>query len=172
MFAWLNHKKLVFLSVFLMVGVTGFSQESPLLFYIERSVDGNQIFYRLNLDETGVIDLEDPIEIYWIKHTEGGRKTGLTWVQKNFSYGLKFLEVGEQAANFQFVSYSRRSFMIAKDPKGNYAAFTRLDEEMANIKKIYVQIDGGSFWFPEISRVELHTCRLPDNSVLVETVYP
>ena len=65
------------------------------LFKIERSKDNNQIFYDVNITNTGELDNKNPIKIYWRRNTEGGIIKPLTWIQQKYAYGLDFLKVDQ-----------------------------------------------------------------------------
>lgn len=126
------------------------------LFIIERSKDANQIFYDLNLTDSNQIATKSPMSIYWLRHTEKGKIVPLSWIQKNYAYGLNYLAISKTETIFQFVSYKNRNFHIKKDRKGQFNVFTAFDNKELIVKKIYIYLEGGTFWFPKIPKVELH----------------
>jgi len=130
------------------------------LFTIERSKDENEICYDINTTETNKLDSENPISVYWIKHTEYSKTEPLTRIQKNYAYGLTYLRKRENEAVFQFVSYSKKYFTIKKDESGNFKVIITSENQLVEVKHIFIQIDGGTFWIPKITRVELHAKNL------------
>ncbi|MBR9999142.1 MAG: DUF4833 domain-containing protein [Cyclobacteriaceae bacterium] len=154
--------------------VNGTSKKSndALLFKIERNKDANVIHYEVNLDEKGNLNAGSPVRIYWIRHTEGGELKPLTLVQKKFSYGLNFDSISKKEAVFKFVAFKNREFRIFCKGGDEYCVFTISNNRKVIVKKIFVQIDGGSFWLPEISRVELHGEDHESGDKILEIITP
>lgn len=145
---------------------------SNALFKIERSKDANEIFYELRTLPNNSLDKENPINIYWVRNTEGGKTKPLTWIQQHYAYGLEFTFSTQQNAKFHFVSYDKKDFTLKKDVEGNFKVFTVKDKKEVIVNRIFIQIDGGTFWFPTISRVELHTTDPITNIDEVEIINP
>ncbi|MBT7142789.1 MAG: DUF4833 domain-containing protein [Bacteroidetes bacterium] len=145
---------------------------SKSLFKIERSKDSDEIVYDINLTTFGKLNTENPINIYWIKHTNSNKIEPLSWIQKKFSYGLTFLDIGDNKAKFQFVSYGYRNFEIKKNTNGDFKVFTNSQNKEVAVKRIFIQIDGGTFWFPNITKVELHAIDIKTGKDLIETIVP
>ncbi|MBW6481632.1 MAG: DUF4833 domain-containing protein [Vicingaceae bacterium] len=142
------------------------------LFKIERSKDNNQIFYDLNVVENGLLKPENPINPYWIRKTEGGVIKPLTWIQNNYAYGLEYIYKSETYAKFHFVSYKKRDFVLKKNKEGIFKVYTNLNNKEVEVNRIFIQIDGGTFWFPKISKVELHTNDPLTKKNIVEIIKP
>jgi hypothetical protein len=96
----------------------------------------------------------------------------LTIVQQKFAYGLKFLKLTPEKAEFQFVSYSKRTLTLRKNNTGNFAVFTEIEGRQVELERVFIQIDGGTFWFPKITRVEIHGKESIDNELVVEVIRP
>ena len=143
-----------------------------ILFKIERSKDLNTVYYKVNTDKYGNLIKNKPIEIFWIKYSEKARKEPLTWIQDNYSYGLKFLKIEKRSAKFQFVSYEKKNFNLRKDKNGKYKVYTLSKGKEVEVKRIYVHINGGTFWVPEISKVELHAKCSVSGSKSIEIIKP
>lgn len=142
------------------------------LFKIGRSKDANEIYYEVKTNRDGSLDLKEPIKIYWVKYTENGEIEPLTKIQQHFAYGLKFLKVTAEEASFQFVSYSKRTLTLRKTEDGSYGVFIIVDEKEVELERVFIQIDGGTFWFPKITRVEVHTRNPQEGDLLVEVINP
>lgn len=148
------------------------NSNSANLFKIGRSKDANEIYYEVKTNNDGSLNLKEPIKIYWIKYTKNGEIEPLTKIQQNFAYGLKFLEVTPEKAEFQFVSYSKRTLQLRKNASGSFAVFTEVDGKEVELERVFIQIDGGTFWFPKITRVEVHTKNTQAGDLLVEIIHP
>lgn len=168
---------MTFLTVFLVFGLVSgasdlVSSNRNSLFKIGRSKDANEIIYEVKTTADGSLDLKEPVKIYWIKYTENNAVKPLTLVQQKFSYGLKFLEVNPEKAEFQFVSYSKRTLMLRKNNLGKFGVFTEIDGKQVELERVFIQIDGGTFWFPKITRVEIHAKKAGAGDLVVEVIQP
>jgi len=156
------------------------STEHSHLFRIGRSRDANEIMYDLNLNKSGKPDNANPITIYWVKNADKNRIKPLTWIQNKFAYGLRLLIPKTSRVNddldcvidFQFVSYDKRDFTLKKGRKGQYKVFTLSKGQEVEVSRIFIKIDGGSFWAPAISRVELHGIEVQSGKKITETIHP
>ena len=142
------------------------------LFKIERSKDTDEVFYDINLDPRGKIDLRNPIRIYWRKNTLGGIEENLSWVQQKFGYGLKYFTVNDSEIIFRFVSYINRDFTLKKNCEGNYKVYTSLNNEIIEVKKLFIQFDGGTYLSSRVSKVELHGIGLKTHNQVIEIISP
>jgi len=141
------------------------------LFKVGRTKDANEIFYDINLTSKGGLNVENPINIYWIKKTKGGTTEPLSSIQTKFAYGVYYLSKNERSAVFQFVSYDKRTFTLKKDNKGVFRVFTSVRNKEVIVNQIYVYIVGGSFWFPTVPKVELHATDLITGIEFTEVIY-
>ncbi len=141
------------------------------LFQIERSRDANKIYYEVNLDQDGTLNDKEPIMIYWIKHEEEGQKTPLTWIQTRLAYGLEYLEINKEAAEFRFVSYKDRKLFLRK-VDNNYAVFVASEEGEVILQKVFVKLVGNSFFFPSIPYVDLYGSDPITHQQIKETIKP
>lgn len=168
---------ILFLSLTLIVLNGSFASGKELnkktaLFKIGRSKDANEIYYTVKTTTEGNLDLSEPIGIYWIKFTKNGAVEPLTSIQNTFAYGVKFLNISPGKADFQFVSYSKRIFSLHKTKAGYFSVFTTTNGAEVEVERIFIQIDGGTFWLPKIPKVELHA-RIPEGGdPVVEIIKP
>lgn len=126
-----------------------------VLFTIERSLNKDQIVYFLHLDENGHPEKEKPISIKWLDKENTGELVPVNWIKKKFGYGVEILSHDGDELSFKFVSYGKKQFLLKKDLFGNYAVFAKINEQMMKIRHIYLEIDGGSFWKPNITEVSV-----------------
>lgn len=161
---------------FFQFGILLMGTETPfsnyVLFNIGRSKDANEIYYYINLNQYGKLNESNPISIFWINRTNGNKREPLTWIQNKYSYGLNFLTKTSASAQFQFVSLRKRTFVLKKNSKGTFSVFTISGKKEVEVNRIFIQIDGGTFWFPKISKVELHATMPGTNIKIIETIRP
>ena len=172
---YLKYITLIFLCVFLFSfskSEYGDSNTLTSLFKIERSKDNNQIFYDVNINSIGNFDTENPINIYWIRNTEGGKIKPLTWIQKKYAYGLKFLNIHDDYATFRFVSSKQMYFTLKKDNQNHFEVYSKYKDQILNINRIFINIDGGTFWFPNITSVEVYAKNVITGKDVIEIITP
>lgn len=153
-------KKFIFILVFVLAfGLlfVGFCipSSSPILFSIGRSKDTNEIFYSINLNNSGKLNTDKPINVYWLKRTENNKIEPLSWIQNKFAYGIVYLSKSETSAKFHFAAYDRRIFELKKNKQNEFKVFTISANKEVEVNRIYIYITGGTFWFPEIPKIEL-----------------
>ena len=150
------------------------SSKDCYLFKINRSRDANYITYDINFDESGIPNQTQPINIYWVKKND--LTEPLTWIQNRYAYGIKVLDNSKKpnckndSLCFQFVSYNKKTFILKKDKNSFYKVFTKVGTNDVEVTGVFVQIDGGSFWFPVISRVDLLGVDLNSGELIVESI--
>ncbi len=142
------------------------------LFKIERSKDNNQIFYDVNLDNSGELNNENPISVYWRRNTEGGIIKPLTWIQKKYAYGLKFVNVKDEQATFRFVSYKKMFFKLLRKEDNQFEVYTNYNDKLLKMDRIFIQLDGGTFWFPNITAIEIYAKDMKTGEDVIEIITP
>lgn len=142
------------------------------LFRIRRSKDANLIVYALNTDDNGQLYTLNPVKIYWIKGSEDNSIEPLTWIQQRYAYGLHFSAVSKDAAEMHFAAYTHRKLKLRKNDEGRYCVYVPTNQGEVQLTEIFIQIDGGSFWFPKVSRVELYTSKTKHQPLLAEVIIP
>ncbi|EPR71684.1 DUF4833 domain-containing protein [Cyclobacterium qasimii] len=148
------------------------AQSQQILFTIERSLNKDQIVYFLHLDEKGQIKEKDPIQIKWLENERTGELVPINWIKKKFGYGIDVLSHEKNQLTFKFVSYDKKQFLLKKDSLGNYMVFAKINERTMKIHHIYLEIEGGSFWKPNITEVSVTGFNELANSKIIEKFNP
>ncbi len=149
------------------------SDKTPL-FIINRNRDANEIWYSVNVKMNGEIDHKKPIQAFWVKKEKNGRIEPLTWIQKRYSYGIRVLDCDLENCcswKFQFVSYQKRSFTL-KMKEDQYRVYTTSNGQEIEVTRIFVQIDGGSFWVPSVPFVKLTGVNPKTGEIISEIIKP
>ncbi|MDD2798281.1 MAG: DUF4833 domain-containing protein [Bacteroidales bacterium] len=143
---------------------------SNTLFMLERTMDKNQIFYSVNLDEKNKLDDENPIDIHWLKRSNGNKVEPLTWIQNKFGYGLKFISKKADYALFQFASSNKRNFELKKDAKGQFKVYTNSEKGQIEVYRIFIHNNGGTFLAPKISAIDIYGKNPTTGETVVESM--
>ena len=142
------------------------------LFKIDRSRNADIVMYDVNLDIRGQLNTSNPISIYWKKHTEEGQYESLTAIQRKFGYGIKFQDISENKAVFQIVAYSGLTFELRRSGDDYFRVYTITDGKEIELKSLYIHFEDDSFWFPSISKIELHGIDANKGEFIAETIIP
>lgn len=142
-------------------------------FKIERSRDADIVYYLINLNDDNSLNLDTPLDIFWIKHSENNQKEPLTRIQRRFSYGMKYLSISPHKIRFQFRATDQRDFLIQpiKNSK-EYGVFTEVDGKIMQFKKMYIHFGNDSFLNPAINKIELHVYNPETGDIIVDTFIP
>ncbi|GIV26951.1 MAG: hypothetical protein KatS3mg027_0765 [Bacteroidia bacterium] len=167
----------VCLFVFTFLLLTSFTENnnsiiSYNLFKIGRSKDANEVIFDINVTKENYLYVHGPVTIYWIKYTNNNRKEPLTWVQRNYAYGIEYTFISKNYAEFHFVSYKKRKLIIKKDTDGKFKVFSTINGQEAIVNYIFIQIDGGTFWLPKITKVEVQGESINTRQKIIEIIKP
>jgi hypothetical protein len=125
------------------------------LFYVQRTPNSNTIVYDLNIASNGKPDIKDPVKVYWIKYAENGQKEELNFIQRKFAYGLTSKVLKNDNYDIRFVSYKKFPLTLMKSTDGKYHIFATIAHKQAILNRIFIKIEGGSFWLPNVLYVEV-----------------
>ena len=125
------------------------------LFYLQREPNTNTVVYQLNVDSAGQLDEEEPINVFWIRYPEGGQRKALNFIQRKFAYGLSAKRVGPNKFELKFAAYDKVPFYLMKSGADNaYHVFTRVANQQIALTRVYLHIEGGTFWVPNVKYIE------------------
>ncbi len=126
------------------------------LFYLQRTSNKNTIMYDLNM-VNGVPDKDDPVHVYWIRYSEKGQRQELSYIQRNFAYGLRSTALANNSGYaLHFVSNKKYVLYLMKSAADNkYRVYTTVNAKTVVLNRIFIKINGGSFWSPKVEYVEI-----------------
>ena len=128
----------------------------PRLFYVQRDPNTNTIIYELNVDKSGQLNTAEPVHVYWIKYNERSQKEELNFIQRKFAYGINVKPLGNDKYDIRFVSYKKYPLLLMRSASDNkYHIFATIDKKEVILNKIFLRIEGGTFWFPNVLYVEV-----------------
>lgn len=124
------------------------------LFYLQRTPNKNTIMCELNYS-SGKLDDDDPVHVYWLRYTEQGQKQELSFIQRKFAYGMKSRKLADNKYEIYFVSYKKFKMQLGTGADKKYHVFATINNKESILTKIYLHINGGSFWSPNVEYVEV-----------------
>jgi len=126
------------------------------LFYLQRTSNKNTIVYDLNL-VNGSLDQDDPVHVYWIRYSDQGQRQELSYIQRTFAYGIKSTALANNGGYvMHFVSNKKYLLYLVKSAADNkYRVYTTVNSKTVVLNRIFIKINGGSFWSPKVEYVEI-----------------
>jgi len=124
------------------------------LFYLQRTPNKNTIMCELNL-EGGKLNVDDPVHVYWIRYTEKGEKAELSFIQRKFAYGIRSNKITDGKYEIYFVSYKKFKIALKPGVDKKYHAFAVINNKESILTRIYLHINGGTFWSPNVEYAEV-----------------
>ena len=140
-----------------------------MLFYIQRDPNTNTAIYAINYQENGKINKNNPIKSYWIRYAEKGVKKDFTYIQRKFAYGIESKTLNDEEFELQFVSYKKLPLTLKKlDSDQKYHVFVNVNQKKIQVEKIFIRIEGGSFWLPNVKYAEVTGIDASSNKIITE----
>lgn len=129
-----------------------------LLFFLQRTPDANTVVYELNYKEDGQLDPKAPVKGSWIRYEEQGRLKPLNHIEQKFAYGVKSKALGNNTYEIRLAAYQKMPMYLMKsDIDQKYHIYIR-DEGLNHLlKRVFVKVNGGTFWFPTVIYIDLIT---------------
>ncbi len=126
------------------------------LFYLQRDPNTNTVIYELNLKSDGNVDAEQPVNVYWVRYAENGQKEELSYVQKKFAYGVQSKAIGNNEYELRIVSHKKLPLLLKKSGSDQkYHVYIKANDKQIMLDRVFVRIEGGSYWIPNVKYVEV-----------------
>lgn len=142
------------------------SADSNVLFYLQRTPDLNTVVYELNI-KNKVLDEKKPVRAYWIRYAENGQREELSLIQRKYAYGIITDKLSDNHYTLSLVSYKKYIMFLEPGPNDRLHVFVYINRIRVILSNIYIKINGGSFWSPNIEFIELSGID-PANGALVK----
>ena len=143
-----------------------------LLFYIQRDPNTNTICYELNVDKNGKFEEEDPVHVFWIRYPEGGMRKELNFIQRKFAYGINVKSSGNGHYELRSVAYSKLPLHLRRDATNKYHVYTDINKRECILSRVFIRIDGGTFWSPNVLYIELKGTDTISRKAMVQRIKP
>jgi len=114
-----------------------------VMFYIHKNTNPNCIVYAMLLDANGKMNPKNPIEVFWRRYQEDGRKKKLGWLEKTFAFDFKVKKVESKENTYQFslTAMKDRKLYVSQNKKGEPQVVTKINGVIALLEKIYLMVD-------------------------------
>lgn len=130
-------------------------KEDNQLFYLQRDPDLNTIVYTLNLKD-GKLNTSEPVHAYWIRYAEDGSSKKLNFIQRKMAYGISHTEIEPGVYEIHVQAYKPLKIILSKNKKTKkYQTFVKVKDTNIILDRIFVRIDGGSLFKPNVKYIEI-----------------
>jgi hypothetical protein len=125
------------------------------LFYIQRSNNANTVMYELNLlgKNPGRLNMNKPVDVYWIRYAEEGQRKELNYLERTFGYGVTTRMQADSSYQMNFIASKSKVVEVAILGSVKCKAFMVINNKRSILKRIFIQVKEDSWW-PKIAYVE------------------
>ncbi|SHE85804.1 DUF4833 domain-containing protein [Pedobacter caeni] len=142
-----------------------------LLFFLQRTPDTNTVIYELNFKDDGTLDPEAPVKGSWIRYEEQAQLKELTTIEKNFAYGVKCKALGNDQYEIRLMAYKKMPLYLLKSDQDNkYHIYIKDEGKHLLLKRVFVKVNGGSFWFPKVTYIDLITANSESGKEILKRI--
>ncbi|WP_443943700.1 DUF4833 domain-containing protein [Pedobacter sp. AW1-32] len=129
---------------------------SNQMFYVQRDPNTNTIICQLNLDANGEVVKKTPVNVFWMRYGDNGEKKELSYIQRKFAYGIDSKDMGNGQFELRFVSHKKLPMYLSKSAVDKkYHVYATINNKKMILERIFLRIEGGSFWLPNVKYVEI-----------------
>ncbi len=129
-----------------------------LLFFLQRDPDRNTVIYELNYKKNGALNVDMPVKGSWIRYEENGSFKALNGIEERYAYGVKSKALGNDRFEIRLVSYKKLPLYLMKSGSDQkYRMYIKDGEDNMLLKRVFVRVNKGTFWFPKIEYIDLIT---------------
>jgi hypothetical protein len=141
------------------------------LFYLQRTSNTNTIVCELNYNDS-ILNEKKPVHVFWIRYAERGQREELSYIQRTFAYGIKTRLLSKDKYELRFVSYKKYLMHLMKATNGKYYVFVKIRGKQAILNRLFIKINGGSFWSPNVEYMEIKGIDITNGNEMVERIKP
>jgi len=146
--------------------------EPKQLFYLQRDPDENTVIYQVNTVD-GVLDADEPVNVYWIRYAEGGTRKNLNFVQRTMAYGISHKALGNGDFELRLAAYKSHPLRLSYcEQSEKYKVYATINDREAVLDRIFVRIEGGSMFSPDITYFELSGRDTATQARITERIKP
>ncbi|MNL32763.1 hypothetical protein D3C87_1546360 [compost metagenome] len=138
---------------------------------MQRDPNTNTIICELNVDNDGIPHKNEPIKVYWLRYGNKGEREELNYIQRKFAYGIQTKAIGDDEYELRFVSHKKLPMYLMKsDDDKKYHVYVTVNNKKIQLDRIFLRIEGGSFWLPNVKYVELKGINTANKAKITERI--
>jgi len=142
-----------------------------LLFFLQRTPDANTVIYEINFKKDGTIDPQKPVVGSWIRYEEEQKYKPLTRIEQRFAYGVKCKPIGNDEFEIRLAAYKKMPLYLRRSTVDNtYKMYIKNGSDNLLLKRVFVKVDGGTFWFPKVQYIDLITANSETGKEIIKRI--
>lgn len=114
------------------------------LFYIQHNENKNTFVYDAIFAAKGVLDDDNPVDIYRILYDEDGQKKPLNPLQKKLAYGLEIKKIEKNVYQLTLVSYPSQKLTLKLDENKKPIVQTTLNNKLITLNRVFLKQKKGT----------------------------
>ncbi|MCB0381461.1 MAG: DUF4833 domain-containing protein [Flavobacteriales bacterium] len=146
--------------------------DENMLFYVQKSFNQNTVVYTLNIDEDGTINHSNPVNVFWRRYQEDGRKRDLTQIEKTFGYGVKSKALKDRPNTYIFsIAAIKDMQFIVTQINNKPQTITTINGKTAFIDRVYIKAEHIKL-LPKVFYVEVFGTDVKTKKPLYHRIIP
>ena len=143
------------------------------LFYLQRDPNTNTVIYQLNVDRTGHLNEDEPVNVFWLRYDEQGQRQDLNFIQRKFAYGLSAEKLATDKYELKFAAYRKVRFYLLRSAVDRaFHVYATINGKQLQLERVFLRIEGGTFWVPNVKYIEFKGLNTTTREPAVERVVP
>lgn len=119
-------------------------KSSTHLFYIQHSDNHNTYVYDAKM-KNQMIRKEDPLDIYRIVYTEGGKKMPLTTVQRTMAYGMDVKYLKNNLFEMSLAASRKIKFYLTLNAGGKPRVYITVNDRKMYLENMFIKLSNSMF---------------------------
>lgn len=104
-----------------------------------------------------------------MRYADKGQKEDLSYVQRKFAYGVQTKALGNDEYEIRFVSHKKLPLYLKRSTVDKkYHVYIEANDKKIELDRVFVRIEGGSYWIPNVRYVELKGLNAKSQTPIVE----
>jgi hypothetical protein len=127
------------------------------LFYLQRNLDLNSVIYEMNFDDNGKPNDLSPVNVSWLIN-KTGKRIPLSMAQRKWAYGVKstVIVADNPLIKINIAAYKKVDIYLSYSSAAEkYVAIVYIDERSVVVKRVFVNITGGTSIRPKVAWIKL-----------------
>lgn len=129
--------------------------DPDILFYVQQAIDRNVLVYAARRRTDGSLDPSRPVEVFWRRFNEDGRRRDLSFFERVFAFGVSAWPVGEGRFRAAVAAYRDREAVIDRGEDGKPRALLRMGARTVRVVYAYANAERGRV-IPTVHHVDIH----------------
>lgn len=138
------------------------------LFYIQRNMNANTVFYDANFRSVGQLDPDKPIDVYYIHYATDGKRSELSLLERSIAYGYHFEQMGPNRFQIKLKAFPDRMLELTLE-HGQPRLYAQVSGQKALLTRIYV--NARPPLYTSVIYVDIWGTSLTGGNVVHERIY-